>query len=100
MLKVTNKTDGPYPGRFVMQRFSLSFAAFCLVLSVTFPCAHAQAPSIPILIVFMAKFAQINVVAILISATLAAEQINADGGVKGRKIELITYDDQGSASDA
>ncbi len=43
----------------------------------------------------MAKFAQINGAAILNGATLAVEEINAAGGVKGRKIELITYDDQG-----
>ncbi|MDR6820915.1 branched-chain amino acid transport system substrate-binding protein [Neorhizobium sp. 2083] len=54
----------------------------------------------PIRIGVMAKFAQINGAAILNGATQAVEEINGAGGVKGRKIELIQYDDQGSASDA
>lgn len=48
----------------------------------------------------MAKFAQINGAAILNGATQAVEEINAAGGVNGRKLELVQYDDQGSASDA
>lgn len=62
--------------------------------------APVCAQSEPIRIGVMAKFAQINGAAILNGATLAAEEINAAGGVKGRKIEIMTYDDQGSASDA
>jgi len=54
----------------------------------------------PIRIGVMAKFAQINGAAILNGANLAVDEINAAGGIKGRKIELMTYDDQGSASDA
>jgi branched-chain amino acid transport system substrate-binding protein len=34
------------------------------------------------------------------AAAMAAEDINAKGGVNGRKIEVITYDDHSSASDA
>jgi branched-chain amino acid transport system substrate-binding protein len=54
----------------------------------------------PIRIGVMAKFAQINGAAILNGARLAADEINAAGGVRGRRIEIMTYDDQGSASDA
>lgn len=54
----------------------------------------------PVKIGVMAKFAQINGAAILNGARLAVDEINAAGGVKGRKIELVSYDDQGSASDA
>lgn len=60
--------------------------------------ARAEEPSLRIGV--MAKFAQINGAAILNGAKLAVEEINAAGGVKGRKLELLTYDDQGSASDA
>jgi branched-chain amino acid transport system substrate-binding protein len=35
-----------------------------------------------------------------LAAQLAAEEINAKGGVNGRKIEIITYDDHFSAADA
>ncbi|HTC10479.1 MAG TPA: ABC transporter substrate-binding protein [Acetobacteraceae bacterium] len=38
--------------------------------------------------------------AILQGAQLAAEDINAKGGVNGRKIEIVSYDDHSSASDA
>ena len=31
---------------------------------------------------------------------MAADDINAHGGVNGRKIEVITYDDHSSAADA
>ncbi len=75
----------------------LSLSALTLAAAVTAP-AFADEP--PIRIGVMAKFAQINGAAILNGATLAAEEINAAGGVKGRRIELIQYDDQGSASDA
>ncbi|HLI11095.1 MAG TPA: ABC transporter substrate-binding protein [Alphaproteobacteria bacterium] len=34
------------------------------------------------------------------AAVMAADEINAHGGVDGRKIELITYDDHSSAADA
>ncbi|MBV8093861.1 MAG: ABC transporter substrate-binding protein [Acetobacteraceae bacterium] len=34
------------------------------------------------------------------AAQLAADDINANGGVNGRKIEIITYDDHSSAADA
>ncbi len=33
-------------------------------------------------------------------AQLAAEEINAKGGIDGRKVEVITYDDHSSAADA
>ncbi|WP_182177609.1 ABC transporter substrate-binding protein, partial [Methylobacterium radiotolerans] len=31
---------------------------------------------------------------------LAADEINAQGGVDGRQIQVVTYDDKSSASDA
>jgi branched-chain amino acid transport system substrate-binding protein len=77
----------------------LNLMAAGLVFGGLFSSANAQTPP-PVRIGVMAKFAQINGAAILNGATLATEEINAAGGVKGRKVELITYDDQGSASDA
>jgi branched-chain amino acid transport system substrate-binding protein len=38
--------------------------------------------------------------AILQGAQMAADEINAKGGVNGRKIEIVTYDDHSSAADA
>lgn len=60
----------------------------------------AQKPPEPVRIGVIAKFAQINGAAIRDGVQLAADEINAAGGIGGRRIELITYDDQGSASDA
>ena len=34
------------------------------------------------------------------AAQLAADEINAKGGIKGRKVQIITYDDHSSAADA
>ncbi len=34
------------------------------------------------------------------AAALAADEINAHGGVNGRKVEVITYDDHSSSADA
>src|SRR5487761_2490990 len=34
------------------------------------------------------------------AAQMAADEINAKGGVDGRKIELVTYDDHSSSADA
>ena len=34
------------------------------------------------------------------AALMAADEINAKGGVNGRKVEVITYDDHSSAADA
>ncbi|WP_164212864.1 ABC transporter substrate-binding protein, partial [Stenotrophomonas maltophilia] len=63
--------------------------------------SRAQQPTAePIRIGVTAKFAQINGAAILNGARLAADEINAAGGIRGRRIEILTYDDQGSASDA
>jgi branched-chain amino acid transport system substrate-binding protein len=75
--------------------------AACLAGGAALSTAQAQpaAPD-PIRIAVIAKFAQINGAAILNGARLAADEINDAGGVKGRKIEILTYDDQGSASDA
>jgi branched-chain amino acid transport system substrate-binding protein len=82
-----------------VKRFNSGLLAFCLAATGGIGAAQAQANG-PIKIGVMAKFAQINGAAILNGATLAIEEINAAGGVKGRKLELVTYDDQGSASDA
>ena len=35
-----------------------------------------------------------------LAAQLAAEEINAKGGINGRKIEIVAYDDHSSSADA
>lgn len=77
---------------------ALSIGLFLGLCSST---GQAQQPTPePIRIGVTAKFAQINGAAILNGARLAADEINAAGGIRGRRIDILTYDDQGSASDA
>ena len=84
-----------------MSRVLAKFTGAVVALSTAmWSFAPLHAAENPIRIGVMAKFAQINGAAILNGAKMAAEEINAAGGIDGRKIELMTYDDQGSASDA
>ena len=63
------------------------------------PAAHAQAKP-PIKIGVIAEESAIAGTGISRGAQMAADAINAAGGVDGRKIELVIYDDHSSASDA
>ncbi len=68
------------------------------VLSAALPFA-AQAAD-PIRIGVIAENSAISGIAIPNAAQIAADEINAKGGVDGRKIELFLYDDHNSAVDA
>ena len=61
--------------------------------------AQAADPE-PIKIGIIAETAAISGVAIPNGAAIAADAINAAGGVNGRKIELINYDDHSSSAEA
>jgi len=54
----------------------------------------------PIKIGVIAPAAHIDGRAIMQAAELATQQINANGGIDGRPVKLIKYDDHGSSSDA
>ena len=54
----------------------------------------------PIKIVVIAEASTISGVAIPNGAKIAADEINAAGGVGGRMVEIIDYDDHNSAADA
>jgi len=54
----------------------------------------------PIRIGVIAEASSISGAAIPNAAQLAADEINAAGGVDGRKIEIVTYDDHNSSADA
>jgi branched-chain amino acid transport system substrate-binding protein len=54
----------------------------------------------PIKIGVIAEAASIAGAAIPNAAQLAADEINAQGGVDGRRIEIVSYDDHSSSSDA
>src|ERR1700733_2475714 len=74
-----------------------SFSAV-VALSVAIPLA-AQAAD-PIRIGVIAENSAISGIAIPNAAQIAADEINAKGGVDGRQIELFMYDDHNSAADA
>ena len=73
-------------------------AAAGLALSLAAPVAARAAD--PIKIVVIAEASSISGVAIPNAAKLAADEINKAGGVDGRMIEIVDYDDHSSAADA
>ena len=54
----------------------------------------------PIRIGVIAENSSISGIAIPNAAAIAAEEINAHGGIDGRMIEIVAYDDHNSAADA
>ena len=54
----------------------------------------------PIRIGVIAENSAIGGIAITNGAKLAADEINAAGGINGRKVEIVDYDDHNSATDA
>ncbi len=60
----------------------------------------AAAAADPIKIGIIAENSAISGIAIPNGAQIAADEINAKGGIDGRKIELVAYDDHNSAADA
>jgi len=70
--------------------------ATALGLSLSSPANAAD----PIKIGVIAEAQAIAGASIPQAAQMAAEEINAKGGVDGRKIEIVTYDDHSSSADA
>ena len=66
------------------------------VLALPFAAAAAD----PIKIGVIAENSAISGIAIPNAAQVAADEINAKGGVDGRMIEIVAYDDHNSAADA
>ncbi len=77
---------------------SLRYLLPALALAVGVP-AIADAAD-PIRIGVIAENSAISGIAIPNAAMLAADEINAHGGVDGRMIEIVAYDDHNSAADA
>ena len=77
---------------------ALSAAAGFALFALAAP-AHA-ADTGPIKIGVIGEASAVAGASIIDAAKLAGDEINAKGGVDGRKIEIIAYDDHSSASDA
>ena len=69
-------------------------------LAFAFGLPGAAVAADPIRIGVIAENSAISGIAIPNAAQVAADEINAAGGVDGRKIELVAYDDHNSAVDA
>ncbi len=82
----------------MVQDHNKLLAAAGLALSLATPSAARAAD--PIKIVVIAEASSIAGVAIPNAAKLAADEINQAGGVDGRIIEIVDYDDHNSAADA
>jgi len=72
-------------------------AGLALMLS---PLAAAAQTSGPIKIGVIGEESSVAGASLTKAAALAADDINAHGGVNGRQVQVITYDDHSSAADA
>ncbi|HBK05299.1 MAG TPA: ABC transporter substrate-binding protein [Acetobacteraceae bacterium] len=79
----------------ITHKIGIASAAFGLAFAA--PAARAADP---IKIGVIAETSAISGVGIPNAAKMAAEEINAKGGVNGRMIEIVDYDDHSSAADA
>ena len=77
-------------------RLSLAATVAACAVLAAMPARAAD----PIHIGVIAEASSISGAAIPNAAKIAADEINAAGGVDGRKIEIIDYDDHSSAADA
>jgi branched-chain amino acid transport system substrate-binding protein len=84
--------------RFLRQR-AFAWAASCAFAALLVPTAFAQDQE-PIRIGVIAEVQAIAGAATPGGAQIAADEINAKGGVNGRKIEIFVYDDKSSSADA
>ncbi len=73
-----------------------STAAIAATLTLNAPANAAE----PIRIGVIAEAQSVAAASIPQAAQLAADEINAKGGIDGRKIEIVTYDDHSSATEA
>jgi branched-chain amino acid transport system substrate-binding protein len=78
-------------------RIPHSFALLAAACAFAAPAARAADP---IKIGVIAETSAISGVGIPNAAQMAAEEINKAGGINGRMIEIVPYDDHNSASDA
>lgn len=85
--------------RGVLGGFRPGLAAAALALSAGLGAVAAQAAE-PIKIGVISEESAVAGASISRAAKMAADEINKAGGVNGRPIEIITYDDHSSAADA
>jgi branched-chain amino acid transport system substrate-binding protein len=79
---------------------SLLAGAATLALAAGFAAAPVAQAADPIKIAVIAEAQSVAGSSLAPAAQLAAEEINAKGGVDGRMIEIVVYDDHSSAAEA
>ena len=83
-----------------MRRFAFAAIGASSTLVVAFATtAHAQSKD-PIKIGVIAEAQAVAGSSIPQAAQLAADEINAAGGVNGKKIEIVSYDNHSSAAES
>lgn len=94
--------EGNMPKKIIRHATSVAACSTaCLAVALAAaPSAARAADAEPIRIGIISEASAIVGVAIPNAAQLAADEINAAGGIDGRKIEIISYDDHNSAADA
>lgn len=93
MSKLTIGDDGM---RFQLSRVGMAPFVACGVLASTGPAFAAD----PIRIGVISEAQAVAGSSIAPAAQLAADEINAKGGIDGRKIEIVAYDDHSSSAEA
>ena len=93
-------TAGEMGGRLARRIATGGALALALLASTALGSARAQTAAKPIRIGVIAEAQAIAGASISKAAQLAADEINEKGGVDGRKVEVIVYDDHSSAADA
>ena len=83
--------------RLPMLAATLSASVFGLSLGLA---TSTQAAESTIKIGVIGEDAAVAGTSITKAAQLAADEINAKGGIKGHKVQIVTYDDHSSAADA
>jgi branched-chain amino acid transport system substrate-binding protein len=76
------------------------FTVSALACAALFAAPQAFAAGAPIKIGVIAEAQAVAGSSIGPAAQLAADEINAKGGIDGRKVEIVVYDDHSSAAEA
>jgi branched-chain amino acid transport system substrate-binding protein len=71
-----------------------------MALAAILACGAARADPAPIKIGVIAENQAVAGSSIPLAAQIAADEINAKGGVDGRKIEIVSYDNHSSSAES
>ena len=78
----------------------IGFALFTIAAAIGFGAPVSAQSGDPIKIGVIAEVQSIAGAATPGGAQIAADEINAKGGVMGRKIEIVTYENKSSSADS